>query len=256
MDEQMTAGTQQALDLPRGFHHDGVYQLEAGISDDVMSGLERLGHVVARPHEPHGGGQAIWIDWERDVLIGGSDPRYLSILPSRLFDAAHEALRLHDRTEGRLGSGAGAAECISSFSGRTGTAPCREWRGVACWKKTTFPRPTQLLAAIAGRSVASVSPEAARSKMQAAIDAAAKGDFGLSVADIKRIARKLPRDHSAVIVLFENAWERRLKEVAARHGGAISAQRMITPDALVATVSKIATGGKRARTRRAARPLA
>ena len=66
---------QQALDLPRGFHYDGVYQLEAGISDDVMSGLQRLGHEVARPHEPHGGGQAIWIDWERGVLIGGSDPR-------------------------------------------------------------------------------------------------------------------------------------------------------------------------------------
>ena len=66
---------QQALDLPRGFHHDGVYQLEAGISDDVMSGLQRLGHEVARPHEPHGGGQAIWIDWERNMLIGGSDPR-------------------------------------------------------------------------------------------------------------------------------------------------------------------------------------
>ena len=107
-----------------------------------------------------------------------------------------------------------------------------------------------VLAAIASRSVG--RPEAARSKMQAAVDAAAKGDFGLSVADIKRIAKKLPRGHSAVIVLFENAWERRLKEVAARHGGAISAQRMITPDALVATVSKIAAGGKRAPARRGA----
>jgi gamma-glutamyltranspeptidase/glutathione hydrolase len=66
---------QQALDLPRGFHLDGIYQLETGISDEVMSGLRQLGHTVARPNEPHGGGQAIWIDWDRGVLVGGSDPR-------------------------------------------------------------------------------------------------------------------------------------------------------------------------------------
>jgi gamma-glutamyltranspeptidase/glutathione hydrolase len=66
---------QQALDLPRGFHYDGVYQLEAGISDGVMSGLQRLGHAVARTDEPHRGGQAVWIDWQRGVLVGGSDPR-------------------------------------------------------------------------------------------------------------------------------------------------------------------------------------
>ena len=71
-----------------------------------------------------------------------------------------------------------------------------------------------VLAAIASRSVG--RPEAARSKMETAIDAAAKGDFGLSLADIKRIAKKLPRDHSAIIILFENTWERRLKEVAAK----------------------------------------
>jgi gamma-glutamyltranspeptidase/glutathione hydrolase len=66
---------QQALDLPRGFHYDGVYQLETGISDEVMSRLEQLGHAVARPSEPHGGGQAIWIDWDHGVLVGGSDAR-------------------------------------------------------------------------------------------------------------------------------------------------------------------------------------
>jgi len=58
---------QQALDLPRGFHYDGVYQLEAGISHSAISGLQRLGHVVARPREPHGGGQVIWINCERGV---------------------------------------------------------------------------------------------------------------------------------------------------------------------------------------------
>jgi gamma-glutamyltranspeptidase/glutathione hydrolase len=41
----------------------------------VMAELEQWGHVVARSEEPLGGGQAIWIDWDRGVLVGGSDPR-------------------------------------------------------------------------------------------------------------------------------------------------------------------------------------
>ena len=97
-----------------------------------------------------------------------------------------------------------------------------------------------VLAAIASRSVG--RPEAALSKMEAAIDAAAKGDFGLSLANIKRIAKKLPRDHSAIIILFENMWERRLKEVAANYGGIISRQRMITSDAVAAAAAKIDAG--------------
>ena len=100
-----------------------------------------------------------------------------------------------------------------------------------------------VLAAITSRSVG--RPEHARSKTEKAVEAAAKGDFGLSLSDIKRIARKLPRDHTTLIVLFENAWERRLKQVAAKHGGAVSAQRLISPQALVAAASKILGVGKR-----------
>lgn len=66
---------QSALDLPRGFHYDGVYRLETGVPAATMSGLERLGHVVARSELPLGGGQAIRIDWDSGALIGGSDPR-------------------------------------------------------------------------------------------------------------------------------------------------------------------------------------
>jgi gamma-glutamyltranspeptidase / glutathione hydrolase len=66
---------QTALDLPRGFHYDGLYRLESSVSPLVAAGLEKLGHVVAQSEEPLGGGQAIWIDWDGGVLIGGSDPR-------------------------------------------------------------------------------------------------------------------------------------------------------------------------------------
>ncbi len=104
-----------------------------------------------------------------------------------------------------------------------------------------------VLAAIANRSIG--RPQATRSKMKSAIDAAAEGDFGLAAADIKRIGKKLPRDHSAIIILFENTWERRLKQVAAAHGGAMSAQRMITPEMLAAAVSRI-SGRKRSAPRR------
>ena len=66
---------QEGLDLARGFHIGGAFQLERGIDDGVMAGLASLGHRVTRNEPPHGGGQAIWIDWEHGTLTGGSDPR-------------------------------------------------------------------------------------------------------------------------------------------------------------------------------------
>ena len=66
---------QRALDLPRGFHYDGVYRLESGVPEATLLGLARLGHTVVRADAPLGGGQAIWIDWDKGTLTGGSDPR-------------------------------------------------------------------------------------------------------------------------------------------------------------------------------------
>jgi gamma-glutamyltranspeptidase/glutathione hydrolase len=66
---------QEALDSPRGFHFDGAFQLEKGVSDEVARGLARLGHEVVRAEAPLGGGQAIWIDWDSGVLSAGSEPR-------------------------------------------------------------------------------------------------------------------------------------------------------------------------------------
>lgn len=66
---------QQALDHPRVFYQDDEVLAESGVSAEAVAGLEMLGHVVEPPVAPHGGGQAIWIDWDRGVLIGGSDPR-------------------------------------------------------------------------------------------------------------------------------------------------------------------------------------
>jgi predicted double-glycine peptidase len=87
-----------------------------------------------------------------------------------------------------------------------------------------------VIAAITSRSVG--SPELARSKAEAAVTAAAEGDFGLSAGDIQRIAQKIPPDHSAIIILFENAWERKFKDVARKHNGTVVSQRLIEPAAL------------------------
>ena len=66
---------QQALDAPRFFPCNGELALEQGVPDAVAAALSQRGHAVSTSDEPHGGGQAIMIDWARGVLHGGSDPR-------------------------------------------------------------------------------------------------------------------------------------------------------------------------------------
>ena len=66
---------QEAIDLPRIFPRLGRVQAERGIPADVLARLSSMGHGIDMIDKPHGGGQAIWIDHERGVLIGGSDPR-------------------------------------------------------------------------------------------------------------------------------------------------------------------------------------
>ena len=66
---------QEALDNGRGFHFAGTLELERTIPETTAEGLAALGHRVRRADEPLGSGQAVWIDWDRGTLIGGSDPR-------------------------------------------------------------------------------------------------------------------------------------------------------------------------------------
>jgi uncharacterized membrane protein len=87
-----------------------------------------------------------------------------------------------------------------------------------------------ILAAITGRSVG--RPDLHRTEAEAAISAAASGDFGLSAGDIRKIAQKIPSNSTAIIAIFENVWERRFKEVARKYNGAIVEQRLTSPAAL------------------------
>jgi gamma-glutamyltranspeptidase / glutathione hydrolase len=66
---------QEAIDMPRGLHYEGVYQLEDGVPAAIVEGLKKLGHKTTSVVGPLGGGQAIWIDWDKGTLTGGSDPR-------------------------------------------------------------------------------------------------------------------------------------------------------------------------------------
>jgi gamma-glutamyltranspeptidase/glutathione hydrolase len=66
---------QAALDLPRVFFEGDTSQLEHGVRPATAEGLKARGHDVMLRSLPLGGGQAIRIDWQRGVLIGGSDPR-------------------------------------------------------------------------------------------------------------------------------------------------------------------------------------
>ncbi|WP_372071865.1 gamma-glutamyltransferase [Tistrella mobilis] len=66
---------QAAIDLPRSMAMNGVLEVETGADSALMPRLIGLGHRVRAAEQPLGGAQAILIDWDRGVLIAGSDPR-------------------------------------------------------------------------------------------------------------------------------------------------------------------------------------
>ncbi len=66
---------QEAIDLPRLMPLKGKVQVERGIPMEVVEKLTRMGHSPEPISGPHGGGQAIYIDRKRGILVGGSDPR-------------------------------------------------------------------------------------------------------------------------------------------------------------------------------------
>jgi gamma-glutamyltranspeptidase/glutathione hydrolase len=66
---------QAAAEAPRSFAYGGHLQLEPTIGADIAAELARRGHDIVFTDKPLGGCQAIQIDSERGLLIGGSDPR-------------------------------------------------------------------------------------------------------------------------------------------------------------------------------------
>ena len=61
--------------MPRGLHYEGQYQLEDSVPADIVEGLKKLGHKTTSVVGALGGAQAIWIDWDKGTLTGGSEHR-------------------------------------------------------------------------------------------------------------------------------------------------------------------------------------
>lgn len=67
--------SQHAIDAPRSFTDGGMMMVERGYNDKVRSELAELGHNVVVPDIPIGGAQSIFINYDKGVLEGASDPR-------------------------------------------------------------------------------------------------------------------------------------------------------------------------------------
>jgi gamma-glutamyltranspeptidase/glutathione hydrolase len=66
---------QQAIDCPRFFFEGEQTIVEHGTPSATIDGLKARGHQIAMAPTPWGGAQTIKIDWQRGVLIAGSEPR-------------------------------------------------------------------------------------------------------------------------------------------------------------------------------------
>ena len=66
---------QAALDAPRSFSFAGELDLESGHGAVLEAELTSRGHRITRSGQPIGGGQLIWLDRARGVMVAGSDPR-------------------------------------------------------------------------------------------------------------------------------------------------------------------------------------
>jgi gamma-glutamyltranspeptidase / glutathione hydrolase len=66
---------QEAIDMPRVFFEGDAIVVEEAVPAPVVAGLRKLGHPVLVRDLPWGGGQMVWIDRAKGVLIGASDGR-------------------------------------------------------------------------------------------------------------------------------------------------------------------------------------
>jgi uncharacterized protein len=95
-----------------------------------------------------------------------------------------------------------------------------------------------LMAVIAGLRLG--SRESAKARAAEAEMAVSRGDFGLERGDILKIGRELPADSSALILLFEHLWAKKLRNILNSRGGILINQEIIKADTLAKLAEKLA----------------
>ena len=96
-------------------------------------------------------------------------------------------------------------------------------------------------ALIAVLGAGDLDEQAIKSRAETAAKAAASGDFGLAVDDLKRRAERLDPGHSEVVVLLENRWEIRLKEITNSYGGVVASEKLVSAAELKALSQALAS---------------
>lgn len=66
---------QEAVDLPRVMEENGAVQAEPSLDTALCAALMEKGHTIQDAFIPHGGAQAIAVNWQDGTLTGASDPR-------------------------------------------------------------------------------------------------------------------------------------------------------------------------------------
>ena len=94
-----------------------------------------------------------------------------------------------------------------------------------------FVEVSALLGAMAGLGMG--GREAAEVVAEVTAKRAVEGTFGLSEKDIQIIAERLPNESSAILLIFEHLWARRLRDAINRRGGVVMAQEMVKPETLI-----------------------
>jgi predicted double-glycine peptidase len=87
-----------------------------------------------------------------------------------------------------------------------------------------------LLAVMAGLRLG--SRESVKARAVEAEKAVSRGDFGLQMVDILKIGKELPADSSALILLFEHLWAKKLRNILSSRGGVLVNQEIIKADTL------------------------
>jgi uncharacterized membrane protein len=69
--------------------------------------------------------------------------------------------------------------------------------------------------------------------IQAAAEAFAQDEYGLSETEIQTIAQHIPNGNSAALILFEHHWAVPLKEAVLKAQGRVLADGLVTPETLI-----------------------